>query len=267
MSDTNAVFQALLTAAESAQCACSLKERESGHLIDCWRPELSEAIAHAKVELACARVGGLREAAQRLRALFPTETKTVNAFEVTKVFIDRTNGEALMDALTALDVALAGAPSEVGCQDAARYRWVREHWDEVTGFTWKASGAAGLDHFVDEHRKAARPRIVEKCAHGYVAADLCPTCDATSVSHMVDQLLADDEMHPEWHNGVAALAKALGIPSPERSPQCTGDDGPCPDPALCDNVGHCHNGAEATRRRKYVAEGQKPGTASNGPRP
>lgn len=34
-------------------------------------------------------------------------------------------------------------------QDALRYRWLRENWDHVTGFTWRGSGAEGLDHFVD----------------------------------------------------------------------------------------------------------------------
>lgn len=49
-------LRALVDAAENAQCACTLRERESGHLVGCWRPDLSEAIARAKIEL------GLEEA-------------------------------------------------------------------------------------------------------------------------------------------------------------------------------------------------------------
>lgn len=37
-------------------------------------------------------------------------------------------------------------------RDVLRYRWLREHWDEVTGFTWRASGAPGLDRFIDESK-------------------------------------------------------------------------------------------------------------------
>ena len=35
----------LREAAEQAQCSCSIAERESGHLVDCWMPSLREAIA------------------------------------------------------------------------------------------------------------------------------------------------------------------------------------------------------------------------------
>lgn len=35
----------LATAAAAAQCACSVAERDSGHLVGCWMPALSEAIA------------------------------------------------------------------------------------------------------------------------------------------------------------------------------------------------------------------------------
>jgi hypothetical protein len=35
----------LVQAAQAAQCACSIKERDSGHLVGCWMPALSEALA------------------------------------------------------------------------------------------------------------------------------------------------------------------------------------------------------------------------------
>lgn len=38
----------LLAAAQDAQCACSIKERDSGHLAGCWMPALQEAIAKAE---------------------------------------------------------------------------------------------------------------------------------------------------------------------------------------------------------------------------
>mgnify|MGYP001616827613 CR=1 FL=1 len=38
----------LLRAARQAQCACSIKERDSGHLLDCWMPALTAAIAKAR---------------------------------------------------------------------------------------------------------------------------------------------------------------------------------------------------------------------------
>lgn len=50
----------------------------------------------------------------------------------------------------------------------------------------------------------------------------------------------------------------------ETGGHCTGDDGPCPDPRLCDNLGHCHNVGEARRRRIYVAENQKPSARGDG---
>lgn len=37
----------LLRTARKADCACSPAERASGHDIDCWMPELLEAIARA----------------------------------------------------------------------------------------------------------------------------------------------------------------------------------------------------------------------------
>lgn len=39
-----AMAEALIEA-EGAQCACSLRERDSGHLIGCWRPALNDALA------------------------------------------------------------------------------------------------------------------------------------------------------------------------------------------------------------------------------
>ena len=38
----------LLEAAKGAQCSCSIAERESGHLTDCWMPALEAAIAKAE---------------------------------------------------------------------------------------------------------------------------------------------------------------------------------------------------------------------------
>lgn len=38
----------LLDAAESAQCGCTVAERESGHQFECWMPALLEAIAKAR---------------------------------------------------------------------------------------------------------------------------------------------------------------------------------------------------------------------------
>lgn len=38
----------LLEASRTAQCACSVKERDSGHLVDCWMPALLAAIAKAE---------------------------------------------------------------------------------------------------------------------------------------------------------------------------------------------------------------------------
>lgn len=37
----------LLEAAEQAECACSVRERNSGHRIGCWMPSLRAAIAKA----------------------------------------------------------------------------------------------------------------------------------------------------------------------------------------------------------------------------
>jgi hypothetical protein len=42
-----AAAPALLDAAEHAQCACSVRERDSGHLVGCWMPALLAAIALA----------------------------------------------------------------------------------------------------------------------------------------------------------------------------------------------------------------------------
>jgi len=42
----------LLAAAQRAQCGCSIAERESGHLVDCWMPDLLAAIAKATVTVA-----------------------------------------------------------------------------------------------------------------------------------------------------------------------------------------------------------------------
>jgi hypothetical protein len=38
----------LVEALKNAQCGCSLKERMSGHLIDCWRPDVNELISRAE---------------------------------------------------------------------------------------------------------------------------------------------------------------------------------------------------------------------------
>lgn len=38
----------LLAACETAQCECSVEERESGHLVGCWMPAMQDAIAKAK---------------------------------------------------------------------------------------------------------------------------------------------------------------------------------------------------------------------------
>lgn len=35
----------LLEAAMQAECSCSLKERDSGHRLECWMPNLKAAIA------------------------------------------------------------------------------------------------------------------------------------------------------------------------------------------------------------------------------
>jgi enterochelin esterase-like enzyme len=37
----------LLEAAKEAQCSCTLRERASGHLVECWMPALVAAIAKA----------------------------------------------------------------------------------------------------------------------------------------------------------------------------------------------------------------------------
>lgn len=37
----------LLEAASQADCACSVRERASGHLVECWMPALKDAIAKA----------------------------------------------------------------------------------------------------------------------------------------------------------------------------------------------------------------------------
>lgn len=42
----------LLAAAEQAQCACTIRERDSGHLSDCWMPDLTFAIEKAKAGAA-----------------------------------------------------------------------------------------------------------------------------------------------------------------------------------------------------------------------
>lgn len=42
----------LLAAAEQAQCGCTVRERASGHLTECWMPDLSAAIAKAKAGAA-----------------------------------------------------------------------------------------------------------------------------------------------------------------------------------------------------------------------
>ena len=42
---------ALLMAAQKAQCPCSIPERDSGHLSDCWMPGLLEAIDNTKGDI------------------------------------------------------------------------------------------------------------------------------------------------------------------------------------------------------------------------
>lgn len=43
-----AAAPSLYEAALKAQCACSIKERDSGHLVDCWMPEMLAAITKAE---------------------------------------------------------------------------------------------------------------------------------------------------------------------------------------------------------------------------
>lgn len=40
-----AAIEALVRAAEHADCACSIKEALSGHLTGCWKPDLMDALA------------------------------------------------------------------------------------------------------------------------------------------------------------------------------------------------------------------------------
>lgn len=48
----------LLEAFDKAQCACSIAERESGHLVDCWYPDLEEAINALKT-ISCPHCEGI----------------------------------------------------------------------------------------------------------------------------------------------------------------------------------------------------------------
>lgn len=38
----------LLEACKQAQCSCSMRERESGHLVECWMPDMLAAIKKAE---------------------------------------------------------------------------------------------------------------------------------------------------------------------------------------------------------------------------
>lgn len=38
----------LLAAAKESKCGCSLRERDSGHKVGCWKPALDSAIAKAE---------------------------------------------------------------------------------------------------------------------------------------------------------------------------------------------------------------------------
>jgi hypothetical protein len=42
------LIPAIIEAAKHAQCKCTVKERISGHLLECWMPELNEALARAE---------------------------------------------------------------------------------------------------------------------------------------------------------------------------------------------------------------------------
>lgn len=50
--DTEAVM-ALIAAAEDAQCTCTLEERMSGHVSECWMPILVQAVYKAKAQFRC----------------------------------------------------------------------------------------------------------------------------------------------------------------------------------------------------------------------
>ena len=41
----------LTRAAREAQCECSLLQRDSGHVVGCWMPDLQEAIKESEQEL------------------------------------------------------------------------------------------------------------------------------------------------------------------------------------------------------------------------
>ncbi len=38
-------IEALIEAADKSQCECTISQRESGHAVECWRPELDAALA------------------------------------------------------------------------------------------------------------------------------------------------------------------------------------------------------------------------------
>ncbi len=40
-------------------------------------------------------------------------------------------------------------------KDAARYRWLREHWDQMTGNTWREPIGPKLDAAIDAARAAS----------------------------------------------------------------------------------------------------------------
>mgnify|MGYP006908234730 CR=1 FL=1 len=48
-------IERLIAAADQAQCQCSITERESGHLVGCWMPALSDAIEAARKNVGAMR--------------------------------------------------------------------------------------------------------------------------------------------------------------------------------------------------------------------
>lgn len=44
--EARAAVAELIEAAGQAECGCSLRERESGHRVGCWMPDLTAALAH-----------------------------------------------------------------------------------------------------------------------------------------------------------------------------------------------------------------------------
>lgn len=44
--------EGLVAACEAVECACSIKERVSGHLVGCWMPDFCAALAASKAGAA-----------------------------------------------------------------------------------------------------------------------------------------------------------------------------------------------------------------------